>query len=211
MLSVRAHKARIRAGERKLQIARANAIQRYAELEQGLCELFAYLSDTDPIVAGTIFFRISNARARSGILEKLMKKKHGATYRDFFKSFVKGLAPINDARNEIIHWHMVGLGKPDEKGSPIFTEMVLTPPNIWMYDGATSSHNTQSLDNMASKFSFYCEVTRLFVNMLNRRQVIGLVSPSPDIFHTALDYPLPERHPLAQFLKPQKRRAPPQS
>jgi hypothetical protein len=68
-------KARVKAAERKLKIARANAIQQYADLEQALCELFSYLSDTNPIVAGTIFFRITSAHSRRAILDKLMRKK----------------------------------------------------------------------------------------------------------------------------------------
>jgi len=71
------HKARVKAAERKLKIARANAIQQYADLEQALCELFSYLSDTNPIVAGTIFFRITSAHSRRAILDKLMRKKDG--------------------------------------------------------------------------------------------------------------------------------------
>jgi hypothetical protein len=115
---------------RKLQIARADAIQSYTGLEQTLCELFSYLSDTNPAVAGTIFFRLTNASSRSDILHKLMRMKHGDEYRLFFNSVLKLVRLMDGIRNEIIHWHMLGFGGEGPDGKPLFREMTLTPPNF---------------------------------------------------------------------------------
>ncbi len=203
---VRAHKTKVRAAERKLQIARANAIQRYADLEQALCELFSYLSDTDPVVAGTIFFRIVNTRSRATILEKLMRKKHGKTYHEFFKSVMKGLRPIDDTRNEVIHWHLIGIGHRGANGKPEFREMVLTPPALWMFESADQQHTTELLAAFSEKCAFFTRVLSAFTDKLNRRVVLGRASL--DIFHQAIKYPPPKSHPLAQVQRRRARRVP---
>jgi hypothetical protein len=190
---------RIVAAGRRLQLARADAIQSYADLEQALCELFSYLSDTNPAVAGTIFFRITNARSRSAILDKLMHMKHKANYRLFFNSLLKMLGPIEEKRNGIIHWHMLGLGDKGPTGHPEFREMALMPPNFWTIEENTPSYNISRLNEFQAQCDFMTKATRLFVDKLNHRAALGVASP--DIFQQSLEYPPPAVHPLAQMLR----------
>ena len=83
---------------------RGKAIQSYALLEQSLNMLFSQLSDTTESVAGTIFYKISNASARNSIIEKLLKTKYNAKFNLFWNSYLKLLRPIDLRRNEIVHW-----------------------------------------------------------------------------------------------------------
>lgn len=85
-------------------VARASAIERYADIEQILASLCAYLMGVTVDIAGIPFFRMNNARARLAMLKRLLKKKHGDTYNNFWNSLAKELKPIDDKRNLIVHW-----------------------------------------------------------------------------------------------------------
>ena len=58
-------------------VARASAIERYADIEQVLASLCAYLMGVSVDIAGIPFFKMNNARARQAMLARLLKKKHG--------------------------------------------------------------------------------------------------------------------------------------
>lgn len=106
---------------------RGKAIQAYANIEQSLCQVFASLSGTPLDVAGIIFFKIVNAGTLYGILEKLQRKKHGATYSLFWNSFLKTMRhDISEMRNQIVHWNAVNV-----IGDTGYTGLVLRQPNLW--------------------------------------------------------------------------------
>jgi hypothetical protein len=203
MTKLTARQRKVVSAERKLQLARAEAIQSYADLEQALCALFSYVSDTNPQVAGTIYFKITNSRARSDILAKLLRMKHKDTYNLFFNSLNKMIGEIDGKRNSVIHWHMLGIGDSGRRGQPRFREMVLLPPNFWTIDENTPSYNISSLNQFKTQCDYLAWATNSFVNKLNRREVLGVASP--DIFQQPLNYPPPPPDsPLAQ--KPRSRR-----
>src|SRR5204862_2170427 len=83
---------------------RGLAIRSFAGLEQTLCAIFSSVSDTHHAVAATIFFKITNFRARQGIIEKLLKRKHKDTYATFWKSLERNVENLSHARNNIVHW-----------------------------------------------------------------------------------------------------------
>lgn len=85
-------------------VARASAIEHYANIEQVLASLCAYLMGVTVDIAGIPFFKINNARARLAMLDRLLKKKHGDTYNIFWNSLNKQLNPISEKRNLIVHW-----------------------------------------------------------------------------------------------------------
>jgi hypothetical protein len=97
--------AAIRSGgeDNRFWATRAMAIQSYALFEQALSDLFAGLGDINPEIAGIIFFRI-NATARIIILEKLFQNKYRSQYNLFRNSLIKSLRPLENERNEIVHW-----------------------------------------------------------------------------------------------------------
>jgi hypothetical protein len=200
MTKLTARQKRVVAAGRRLKLARAEAIQSYAELEQSLCELFSYLSDTNPAVAGTIYFKITNSRARSDILKKLMNMKHKTTYNLFFNSLIKMVGTIDGKRNEIIHWNMLGLGDSSPTGKPIFREMALMPPNYWTIDANTPSYTLDHLAEFTALCGFLAKTTKGFVDKLNRREVLGVASP--DIYRQPLSHP----HPLSDVPSSQKPR-----
>jgi hypothetical protein len=61
---------------------RGKTINGYADLEQSLCQLFAFLGSIEPVSAGIIFFRITSHQ-RNSILDRLFKKKFGDQYAFF--------------------------------------------------------------------------------------------------------------------------------
>ncbi len=59
--------------DQRLKIARADAIEAYSNLEIALCRLLALLLGTKVDLAGIVFFRINNTRARSAALDSLLR------------------------------------------------------------------------------------------------------------------------------------------
>jgi hypothetical protein len=60
----------------EFQVARALAIESYAQLETQICFLFGSLLETTDDKASAVFFRITNARSRNEMLEELLRKTH---------------------------------------------------------------------------------------------------------------------------------------
>jgi hypothetical protein len=86
---------------------RGKAIQSYAGLEQSLARLFSALAGTSQEIGGTIFFRIASADARRNLIGKLFQIKFRQQYNLFRNSLIKQLKPIDDERNQIVHWNVV--------------------------------------------------------------------------------------------------------
>jgi hypothetical protein len=68
---------------------RGRAIEAYADVELGLCKLFARFADVDLGVASSIFFRITNPRVVGEILDELLRKKYKDKYSAFWNSLDK--------------------------------------------------------------------------------------------------------------------------
>jgi hypothetical protein len=179
--------------EHRMMIARAIAIQAYAALEQSLCFLFAHLSDTSQQVAGTIFFRITNAASRVAILEKLMRMKHGNANRLFFNSVIAAIRPLDGKRNEIIHWHTTVVVGDGPTPGEAWLHLELAPPNFWVRDKNTPSILPE--DMMA--FEAKCDFWGRAINMLTMHLMHGPLDGAwPEIFEQPLGYPPLEAHPL---------------
>jgi hypothetical protein len=111
---------------------RGKAINGYADLEQSLCQLFAFLGGIERDIVGIIFFKITSYQ-RNSILDRLFKKKFGDQYSLFRNSLTAQLKPIDIARNEIVHWHT----EVQIRSATEF-EVVLRPPNFWDMNEDTS-------------------------------------------------------------------------
>lgn len=173
-------------------IARSLAIQSYANVEQSLCDLFAHLSDTTLIVAGAIFFRMSNSASRLALLDRLMRMKYQDKHRLFFNSLISALKPLDGARNEIVHWHMAVDIMQEGHGDIFVGNTTLTPPNFWARDDNTPEWNTESLNKFEDKCRFMFQVIMGLSDLLRGRFV-----PLPDIYDQPLSYPPPPDHPAA--------------
>ena len=194
---VQRNRRRIKTNKReivKFMVARGTAIESYSRIEQALVELFAHLIGTSPDYAGIPFFRINNARARNAIIEKLLKKRHGATFNLFWNSLLNGkhgLNVLDGERNEIVHWGMLAIfGKSNKlKG------VKLIPQNYWDRNSNTPKKTTVEMWQFISKCKFFSRA----LDML--RYVAAAQKPEHpawrDICQLPIVYPPPDNHLLS--------------
>ncbi len=110
---------------------RGKALQKYADLEQSLLFLFSILTGMTPDVAGIIFYKLTAARVRNKILDKLVRKYHGADYGTFFNSFDSFIGILSERRNNIVHWTTVCDPECTDLSQHGFTQKALVPLNTW--------------------------------------------------------------------------------
>jgi hypothetical protein len=176
---------------------RGHAIQAYANLEQSLCGLFARIADLRRDVAATIFFKITNTQARNSIIERLIRKRYGATYRLFWNSFLKELRPIDIKRNEVVHWNAVNsIGEVDATGRPL-VRVSLVPPNYWDIDENSPEVTAQDLMDFISKCMIFVRLCNMFL-LATGDKMGDRAKPWLDVFQQPLVYPLPADHPLSR-------------
>lgn len=96
----------------RLIVQRANAIDAYAGLERSLASLFSMLLDIDQDLATLVFYRIVNARSRNAMLQELITRKYGITYKRYWDSMFRFITKLDGKRNEIVHWHIGGIREP---------------------------------------------------------------------------------------------------
>ncbi len=179
--------------EKRFFIARGRAIQSYAMLESDLCVLFTSLLETRQDLAGIVFFKITSARYRNLIVEKLIKRHYGSEYNHFWNSIKKLLVKADQRRNEIVHWTEVGTS---QRG---FHEIGLSPPN-WMTMSSSPTLTEVELDEFCELCSVLCRaVTAFNYVVLGNVDYGGRREEYLNIFHQALDYPLQDGH----LLKPE--------
>ncbi len=176
-------------------IARSKAIVAYATLEHVLCQLFAVLTEMKAEIAATVFFKITAYRVRDEILEKTLKKKHGARFSIFWNSLRKQIDQVSRTRNEIVHWLMANQIAPDWT-----IDVVLTPPNIWNHEPQKNKFRVDDLNDYAARcrlLAFTCQVFVMFITpSLNANWSKEQVETWSDIFQKELPYPIPDTHPL---------------
>ena len=184
--------------------ARGQAVQAYATLEQSMCSIFSELAGVTREIGGVIFFRISSADARNKIVEKLFRKQFGDQFNLFRNSLIADLRPIDQERNEIVHWNVYNDVRI-EKGTALF-KLKLRPPATWGDEILTAPiKDTDDLVNFCKKCSFYsrlCNMLKLV--LLSDIDMMSVAEKQPwlDIFAQPITYPPPEAHPL--FPKPQE-------
>ncbi len=176
--------------EAAFQIARAKYIAAYAALEQQLSSLFAHLSGTTNQVAGVIFFRISSARSRLTIIDRLMRIRYGGEYRLFFNSLIRDLKQLDQKRNEIVHWY------PVTQLTDHGTRFGLTPPNIWDSGPNTQTLQVSDLEARRAECEFYSGLLSVFWLVL-KGHTQGAPAALLDIYQRPVEYPPPDTHPLS--------------
>lgn len=170
---------------------RGRAIQDYATLEQRLCSLFARFGKMEPHVAGTVFFRISNTRARIAILDELKRKQLGDQYKAFWKSHTSLVRGVDGRRNEIVHWHVTNGAERVPGALPKIIDVRLEPPNYWAESEAFLT--VDDLKAFGRKCSFLSGCLMMFEMLLDGH------TASREIFEQEVAYPPPRTHPLFQM------------
>jgi hypothetical protein len=132
------------ASANELKLARAAAIEAYAQLEQSMCMLFSQLLRTSIDLAAVVFYTIVSTHQRNTVLEGLFKKTGSAAYSDYFKNWLKEVRSIDQRRHEIVHWHMAGNTQITAKGQQTTYELV--PGNF------SPAHRPASVPPIAPSF-----------------------------------------------------------
>lgn len=173
----------------EFHMARAMAVDSYASFEKAMCDLFALASETDIAVIGMVFNRINNARARVTMLDKLLRRKYGNSYRPFINPLLKALTVLSVRRNPIVHWgssllhtehgKAYALVKPErwERG---LADTALHKPHLIMFHD-----ECVFWDSLITHFCFYLQ---------------GDLHDEPEAWHKIFQqpptYPPHEGHPL---------------
>jgi hypothetical protein len=180
-----------------LHLVRGHAIQSYAALEGSLRFLLGTIGEMKPSVATVIFFKITDPRARDGILEKLIKQRFGTQYVTFWNSYAKRLGTLSHIRNAIVHWNAAFC--VDDNGH----EVRLIPP-VAMYDAGpdTPTMRTPDLVDFIKECDFLGRLGIMFNTFLDKEMSAHWTAEQlqtwTDIFQQPLVYPPPSTHPLFQ-------------
>jgi hypothetical protein len=188
-----------RAADDRFWAIRGHAVQAYASLEQSLCRLFGQLADTPLDAASIIFFRIASTQARNAISKSLFKRKHGTFYNLFRNSFFEQLRPIDQERNEIVHWNVVNHISTETDGT--VTVQVVMHPAAFVYDGTGPNPpiiTTSDLEAFIVKCDFYARLCNMFVMTTGDLRIPEAEKePWFRIFSEPITYPPPSDHPLS--------------
>jgi len=180
---------------------RGKAIQSYANLEQSLLGLFAYLSGIEREPAAIILFRISSADARNKIIKKLFKRRFADNFNLFRNSFLDQLRPINLERNEVVHWNTACQMGHD--GNKETAKLMLIPP-AFVPSPDHPKKDVAGLRAFDAKCTFYSRLLNMFMG-IECEAAAGIPEevklPWHAIFAQPIVYPPPADHPL--FPKPE--------
>lgn len=179
-------------------INRGRAIQAYAILEQSLCQLLGELSGTDREAATTIFYRIVNTGSRTGILERLLHKRHGTKFNLFWNQYFRDLRQIDLRRNAIVHW-LTAMNAALNTQDMMIVGLNLIPPSSTSGSAPSEYITSNDLIDFARKCSVYARLCNMFCTAaLTTDQPLDEDTKRTwlDIFQQPLVYPLPDGHPL---------------
>jgi hypothetical protein len=178
---------------------RGKAIQSYAQLEQSLCFLMETLGDMPKGVAPIIFYKITSAKARAAIIDKMLARKYGHKYNLFWNAYLKSLHPIDTKRNEIVHWLSASVGKLNEDGK-ICAGVVLVPPNFHAYKLDSPRLRISELQQFSEKCEIYWRLCNTFCIVNHPDFSEEKADAWLHIFQQPFLYPLPEDHLLYKSL-----------
>lgn len=91
-------------------IARAEALDAYNLLEQGLGITLAQLLSEHPKFGSLVMSKMINTRARNEVVQKVIDHKSGKAFRPFTNSLFAEIATVDLKRNQLVHWHQNLLG-----------------------------------------------------------------------------------------------------
>lgn len=193
----------------EMLVARAQAIQAFANLEQALCALFALVGDMSKRTAATIFFRISAFGTRRKIIDDLFRQKFkGRPITAFMASLERGLPAVEQERNEIVHWTVVNHQRNHS------LSVSLHPPVFWSraFDQEKGdSKDANRLRVFKDKCHFWEIACLKFIDAVNANSGLDQAARAAwfDIFQQPLVYPPQEATLLERTLR--ELHSPPQS
>jgi hypothetical protein len=190
----------------KFTVARALAIEGYANVEQALSSFFSFLLGTKPDSGAIVFFRITNTHSRNRIIKDLIAKVHGDSYKAYWHGakHVPGMFSLinqlDDQRNQIVHWHVIASIDLENKSQT----SKLAPPNFWSYGPHSTNITIYQLIDFAMKSDFVFKSINMFHWITGRKHPISDADRAPwlRIFETPPTYPPPNTHPLSPNYTP---------
>jgi hypothetical protein len=178
-------------------LARARAINTYADLENLLCLVLSALLEVEAKTAGIIFYRIPNTRSRNVVLEELLKERHGAIYRVFWNSVMKELSLLDEERNKIVHWHSILIPYGDYiPTKPRKGETLLVPANIHAMTENTPFMGQEEIKAFIDRCDHLCRLMTMFIGLLHDQFAGPLRDTLLEICQSPIEYPPPTPLPV---------------
>jgi hypothetical protein len=191
------------------RIERARAIEAYALLEATYSYLLADLLGTTHARAGYIFFKVTNAKSRNGIVEDLVRSTYETEHSPFWfglpgrkketsRGIIAWTAMLDQERNNIVHWTECDNLSASTTGEQR-RWMELRRPNFMYSDSKSTPIGTDHL----VQFSEKCNFARLLIfHFLQLRKPKPPLSEDEqqewrEIFRQPILYPPPDAHPIA--------------
>jgi hypothetical protein len=194
-------------------LLRGRAIEAYSTLEYYLCRLLADFSGMTREVASVVFYKVTSTRSRNEILDKLLRKKHGATCRLYWNSVLKEISKIDERRNQIVHW--VTIAAPAEDGPDAGRTMlpgasIFAPPDVPLDANAgTPKIDRDDLFEFVIRTEFFARSLEALGRFLRPPLFRGQpdleqLAAWREIFQQPATYPPPSSHPLFQTYSEQQ-------
>jgi hypothetical protein len=181
-------------------VARAGAINAYAEFELYLAQLFETLLGSEPQKAFAVFASVRDSRARLSMIETLLRISYGEKYNVFFCSLSNKLQGLDAMRNRLAHWIVMQQTTGGKPFNPRIDIFLSEHPNIFA-EGRMFVNDVEYFSKQAGfygllifNFSIYLRAPSAFQVQPNRRTW-------HDIFLEEVSYPPPEDHPLHRSRK----------
>ncbi len=163
-----------------------------------MCRLFGHGVGAEPEYAGIVFFKITSARSRLVIVEKLLRKRLGDRYNSsFWNPLFRDLKLIDEKRNQIVHWTTVveiGGGPPTAKlVPPNLYEIMTTLPQAW---------DAGRLEDFTHQCDYYTRLLNVFESAeFGNHLPPGIRQSWREICQQPPAYPPPDSHPLSRNYK----------
>jgi hypothetical protein len=179
----------------ELFIARAKAINYYANYEAVLAILFAQLMEVPIDYAGVPFFKIQSAPARLDIIQRLIEKRHGHTHKKFWESLQGKLRVLDADRNHLVHWVVLTHVGTSHK----ICKVTLTEPNVMDRKANTNDKTVEWINEFSARCKFFNGLIGAFNKFITKKESVP--DAWHDIFLQQVDYPPKDSHPLSQKKK----------
>jgi hypothetical protein len=177
---------------REFALARAEAINTYAGLEQNLGLLFETLLCAPSDRAYVVFGLIQDSRRRLRMIQDLLRLAHSSEYDDFFDSLVGKLPGTDGTRNKIVHWITLNQTAGKRNFNPKKDIFLQEHPNIYS-PGKFYQHEILHFTRQCRFYSMLVYYFRTY--LLNPSFLIHgppKTKPWHEIFHEEVAYPPPK-------------------
>lgn len=193
--------ARWTAQAEQLLLARARAIDAYAGVEHALSNLFSALIDVDQDIGTLVFYRVVNTRSRNEMMQDLITRVHGATYKRYWDSMFRFITKLDTQRNRIVHWHVAGIQEP----------ALSHPKHFFFEDGGIPEVRLAEIHDFIERAIFVRKSVSVFwlMDTYAIKNPDGSLRAWLEIFLRPLTYPIPADHPLSRWMPGLKTQPPP--